>query len=190
MEGSSPLYAPLDVITCITGQESRDASKTLKEARRLGEREADNIRLTRLRDSPGRLNRSRSPIADVKTILHIIINLPCRGLGPLKAQLRDVFCRFMGGDLSLIPELQANHAHQQAPSQEGSDAPDAAFGEYVRATRPPPPQDVWRTPPSYINACSWRVKGSASQVHSLSRPKFEQNYHAQALSHKQGSITR
>lgn len=52
----------------------------------------------------------------------------------------------MGGDLSLIPELQANHARQQALLEEGSQSPEAAFGEYVRATRPPPPQEIWLTP--------------------------------------------
>ena len=49
----------------------------------------------------------------------------------------EVFSRFMGGDLLLIPELKANHARQEALLEEGSKSPPAAFGEYVRAARPP-----------------------------------------------------
>jgi hypothetical protein len=95
-------------------------------------------------DSAGRPNRY-TPVADIQTVLRIIIQLPCRNLGPLKREICEVFSRFMGGDLSLIPELQANHARQRTLIDEGSQAPEAAFGEYVRATRPPPPLDIWRT---------------------------------------------
>ena len=90
-----------------------------------------------LLDSTGQ-RKQRTPVADIQTVLRVIVQLPCRNLSELKRESCEVFSRFTGGDISLIPELQANHAHQQARAQEGSHAPDAAFGEYVRATRPPP----------------------------------------------------
>ena len=102
------------------------------------------------------MSASWIPWADATRLCHqwlisrpcfkVIMQLPCRGLGPLKQEICEVFSRFMGGDLTLIPELQANHARQQALFAEGSQSPEAAFGEYVRATRPPPALDVWRTP--------------------------------------------
>ena len=48
------------------------------------------------------MNRA-TPVADISTVLRIIAQLRCRGLGPLKAQICDVFCRCMGGDRNRIP---------------------------------------------------------------------------------------
>jgi len=38
-------------------------------------RDTGNIGFTRLRDSTGRLNSSRSPVADAKTSLHILVQV-------------------------------------------------------------------------------------------------------------------
>ena len=78
-------------------------------------------------DSLGRRHQAKSPVADIQTVLRVIVQLPCRGLGPLKREICEVFSRFMGGDLSLIPELQANHARQQALLEEGSQSAEAAL---------------------------------------------------------------
>jgi len=145
VEGIPAKYSLVDVVVAITGKTPQHANHALDE---VVERDGDvcqEIARIPLLDSTG-LRRQRTRVADIQTVLRVIVQLPCRGLGPLKREICEVFARFMGGDLSLIPELQANHARQQALLEEGSQSPEAAFGEYVRATRPPPPQEIWRTP--------------------------------------------
>ena len=61
------------------------------------------------------------------SVLRVIVQLPCRNLSALKREICEVFLQFMGGDLSLIPELQANHARQQALVEEGKGFVDCRF---------------------------------------------------------------
>ena len=112
----------VDVVVCITGQ--------AKILRRVVEGDVDireQIPHVNLVDALGRRHQALTPVADIQTVLRVIVQLPCRNLSALKREICEVFSRFMGGDLSLIPELQANHAHQQALVEEGSQSPEAAF---------------------------------------------------------------
>ena len=145
VEGSPPQYSLIDVIECITGQAATDAAKILRRVVEGDKAVRELIPRIPLPDSTG-LRRQCTPVADIQTVLRVIMQLPSRGLGQLKGQICEIFARFMGGDLSLIPELQANHARQHILHQEKTEEPEAVFGEYVRATRPPAPEDIWRTP--------------------------------------------
>jgi len=147
VEGSPPRYSLVDVMVCITGQRIDHAKRTLDEVLLRDEDVTHQVGVIPLVDATGR-RMQRTPVADIQTVLRVIIQLPCRGLGPLKREICEIFVRFMGGDLSLLPELMANHAHQQALQQEGSEAPESAFGEYVRSTRPPEPIVVLRSLPA------------------------------------------
>ena len=128
----------VDVVVCITGKTSQNAIPAIDEVVKNRDDMCHEITRVNLVDSLGRRHQALQPVADIQTLLRVIVQLPCRNLSALKREICEVFLQFMGGDLSLIPELQANHAHQQARAQESSHAPNAAFGEYVRATRPPP----------------------------------------------------
>jgi hypothetical protein len=145
VEGSPPKYSLVDIVIAITGFQSEHANRSITYVTRADKDVIHLMDVISLPDSTG-VRKQLTPVADIQTVLRIIIQLPCRNLGPLKREICEVFSRFMGGDLSLIPELQANHARQQTLLNTGSQAPEAAFGEYVRATRPPPPLDIWRTP--------------------------------------------
>ena len=69
----------------------------------------------------------------------------------------------MWGDLSLIPELEGNHARQQNLLRERSVESEAAFGEYVRSTRTPEAIVVKRSAPAHgvgDHDCKHYVLGS------------------------------
>ena len=57
-----------------------------------------------LLDSTG-LRKQLTPVAEIQTVLRVILQLKCRNLSPLKREICEVFSRFMAGDLSLILEL-------------------------------------------------------------------------------------
>jgi hypothetical protein len=122
-------YSLVDVVVCITGQRSDHAKRSFDDVLRIDPDITHLVSYVNLVDSFGRRHQAKTPVADIQTVLRVIVQLPCRNLSALKREICEVFCQFMGGDLSLIPELQANHTHQQARAQEGSHAPDAAFGE-------------------------------------------------------------
>ena len=50
-----------------------------------------------LLDSTGR-RKQRTPVADIQTVLRVIVQLSCRNLSALKREICEVFSRFMGGE--------------------------------------------------------------------------------------------
>ena len=101
----------MDVVVCITGQRSDNAKRAFDDVLRTDADITHLVSYVNLDDALGRRHQVLQPVADIQTVLRVIVQLPCRNLGALKSEICEVFSRFMGGDLSLIPELQANHAH-------------------------------------------------------------------------------
>ena len=44
-------------------------------------------------DALGRRHQAKSPVADIQTVLRVIVQLPCKNLGPLKREICEVFSR-------------------------------------------------------------------------------------------------
>ena len=145
VEGSPPQYSLIDVIVCITGQAAPDAAKIL---RRVVEGDKDIRELiphVNLVDSLGRRHQATSPVADIQTVLRVIMQLPCRGLGPLKGEICEVFSRFMGqGNLS-VTEPRVLHSEPSPMALEDDVAPTDALAHLtdadvslIRETSPAP----------------------------------------------------
>ena len=87
---------------------------------------------------PGRGQRD-TPVTDAKGIVQIIMLLPSRAAAPIRAKAADVLVRYLGGDSSLVPEIQANRERQEHLAQEQPDHPARIFGEAVESRVPPSP---------------------------------------------------
>ena len=78
-------------------------------------------------EGPGQRN---TPVTDARGAVTIINLLPGRNAATFRAASADVFVRFMGGDPSLIDEIQRNAEAQQALP---ATSPARLFGEDVQA---------------------------------------------------------
>ena len=103
-------YSLADVVVCITGQTTNHANRAIEQVLPNDKYVVHEVDFIPLIDSTGQ-RKQRTPVAEIQTVLRVIMQLPCRNLGALKRDICEVFSRFMGGDLLLIPESQANHAH-------------------------------------------------------------------------------
>ena len=81
---------------------------------------------------PGERQRE-TPVADAREIVHIIMLLPCRAAAPVRAKAAEVLVRYLGGDPSLIPDVQANRERQEHLAREEPDNPARIFGEDVES---------------------------------------------------------
>ena len=103
VDGAPPKYSLVDVVVCITGQRADNAHRALNKVLRRIDRDVTHlVSYIPLLDSTDR-RVQLTPVADIQTVLRVIMQLPCRNLGELKGAICEVFARFMGGDLSLIP---------------------------------------------------------------------------------------
>ena len=87
---------------------------------------------------PGRGQRD-TPVTDARGIVRIIMLLPCRTAAPIRAKAADVLVRYLGGDPSLVPEIQANRELQEHLAREDPEHPARIFGEAVESRVHPPP---------------------------------------------------
>jgi hypothetical protein len=111
-----------DVIVAITG--SLNPTQTWK---RLCEHCADGLPLCSTFTFRGR-GQQPIPVATAREIYQIIFVLPGTRARQWRARAADILVRYMGGDLTLIPEIVQNRAAQEAIP---SDHPVRLFGETV-----------------------------------------------------------
>ncbi|CAN0195074.1 unnamed protein product, partial [Pylaiella littoralis] len=99
----------LDVIRMVHGCDSSSANTTLK--RILNETNGEGVSCTQLRiNDKGR----ETPVADAKTLIQIIWLLPGKKAREFRHQSSEKVCRLLGGDLSLVAEIEARHADLQS----------------------------------------------------------------------------
>lgn len=83
---------------------------------------------------PGR-GQNNTPVTDAKGVVVIINLLPGQKAAQFRLQYADVIVRYLGGDLSLIDEIQRNNEIQQELEE---DNPVRLFGEHVKSSQPFP----------------------------------------------------
>lgn len=106
----------LDVIKMVLGCDSSNANTSLG---RLIQANPDmgygcTQRCTQLRiNGKGRL----TPVADAKTLVEIVWLLPGKKAHTFRRQSSENVCRLLGGDLSLVFEIEARHAILQSTEE-------------------------------------------------------------------------
>ncbi len=71
-----------------------------------------------------------TPVAEVRTIVEIIMVLPGRAASQVRKAAADVMVRYLGGDPSLVEEIAANRLRQE---DIGEDEPARLFGQTVES---------------------------------------------------------
>ena len=122
--------AVIDVIAIITLKSKNESAETW---RRL-EKQSLIVKAFVFDGSfPG--NSRRTPIAkDLKALIQVIFMLPGREASLVRQAAAEVFIRFMGGDLSLIRDVQRMNEVQGFLRENDPEHPMRVFGEAVEVT--------------------------------------------------------
>jgi hypothetical protein len=110
---------------------------------------------------PGRGQRPTPVAQNLKVLIQVIFLLPGQQAALVRQAAAEVFVRFMGGDLSLIGEVQRIHEVQAFLREHEPDHPMRVFGEAVGSSAasaeaavapapPAPPAPPLRVPPNPI----------------------------------------
>jgi hypothetical protein len=111
-----PRVSIYDVLQCVFGTPASKASRVFN---RLQETFDAVHPLWVNWKFPGARQRE-TPVTDAEGIVQIIMLLPCRTAAPVRAKAAKVLVRYLGGDPSLVPEIQANR--DLADTHLGTDA--------------------------------------------------------------------
>ena len=71
-----------------------------------------------------------TPVAEVRTIVEVVMVLPGRAAAGVRKQAADILVRYLGGDASLVEEVAANRLTQE---QLDEDDPARIFGQTVES---------------------------------------------------------
>ena len=81
---------------------------------------------------PGRGQRD-TPVADLATVYEILMVLPGRNAARIRSQAARLMVRYLGGDLTLIQDVERLHHVQQRMAEEDPTNPHRVFGAAVEA---------------------------------------------------------
>lgn len=130
--------AVIDAICLFTGQTPHDAAQTL---RRLLERHPElKSRMAHFK-FPGRGQRD-TIVTDLATLYEILMLLPGRMAAQSRRQAAQLMIRYLGGDLTLIAEVEENRKLQERLAAEDPNHPLRQFGVAVEATMDLEPTEV------------------------------------------------
>ncbi|CAB1105060.1 unnamed protein product [Ectocarpus sp. CCAP 1310/34] len=102
----------IDTIRMVLGGDSSAANTSLN--RLILANEELGTRCTQLRiNGKGKF----TPVADAKTLIEIVWLLPGKKAREFRRQSSEKVCRLLGGDLSLVSEIEARHATLQSTEQ-------------------------------------------------------------------------
>ena len=122
-----------DLIEVVTGQPAKAAIMIFKRLKKMSPEVTTMCGNLMVHKVPGPGQRN-TPVTDARGVVTIINLLPGRAAAQFRASCADVMVRFMGGDLTLIAEIQRN-ANLQA--QLPADNPMRMFGEDVESRYKP-----------------------------------------------------
>ena len=83
----------MDGVVCITGQRSDNAHRAFDDVLLIDPDIVHLVDRVNLVDSLGRRHQAKSPVADIQTVLRVIVQLSCRNLSALKREASKVFPR-------------------------------------------------------------------------------------------------
>ncbi|CAN0563096.1 unnamed protein product, partial [Ectocarpus sp. 12 AP-2014] len=102
----------IDVIRMVLGCDSSNANTSL--GRLVLAHQDLGSRCTRLKANG---KGHPTPVADAKTLIEIVWLLPGKKAHAFRRQSSEKVCRLLGGDLSLVSEIEARHATLQSTEQ-------------------------------------------------------------------------
>jgi len=145
-EGVDKVFSLVDVASLVSGKTAQNA---WRDVRRVLDEFDEVSHAVRNFQFDGRGQR-QTAVAPLRTTLLVLLRLRSRAAQRLSAKMVDVFVRFVGGDPDLAKEVLSIREFQEHLASQQPEHPLRAFGATVEqetsAARPPPPQDVWRTP--------------------------------------------
>ena len=128
-DDTPPRIGIYDVISAVTGLDGNHAGKTYRDLMQ----HHPEVHSTGVNFKfPGRGQRE-TPVTDAKGIVEIVMMLPGKRAATVRRQAAEILVRYMGGDVSLVAEIERNRAVQQALAQEAPEHLARAFGEHVEA---------------------------------------------------------
>jgi hypothetical protein len=118
----------IDAICLLTGMEPHDAAQTLRNLRNFN---PVGSRISHCQ-FPGERQRP-TPVTDLSTLYEILMLLPGKRAAECRRKAAQLMIRYLGGDMSLIQEVEKMHHIQQRLAEEAPDHPLRAFGREVEA---------------------------------------------------------
>jgi hypothetical protein len=134
--------ALIDAISILTRKNKNDSAEVWRELERSSREVKENILNIHF---PGQGQRSTPVAKDLKTLVQVIFMLPGREASLVRQAAAEVFVRFMGGDLTLIQDVQRMNEVQRFLREHEPEHPMRAFGEAVE--REPTSSTEVSTPP-------------------------------------------
>ena len=122
-----PRVAVYDVLQLVTGCSANNCSNVYQ---RLSESYSEALTGCSSFRFPGRGQWKETPVAEVRTIVEIIMVLPGRAAARVRKAAADVMVRYLGGDPSLVQEVAANRLRQE---ELDDDDPARLFGQTVES---------------------------------------------------------
>jgi hypothetical protein len=168
--------ALIDVISIVTRKPKNDSAEVW---RRL-EKQSRAVKANCFDGAfPG--NSRRTPIAkDLKTLIQVIFMLPGREASTVRQAAAEVFIRFMGGDLSLIQDVQKMNEVQSFLKEHDPEHPMRIFGESVESSErtevaPASQTPVPRAPPNPVIMKAEDSIGLPGSDHLYAASRLEDN---------------
>jgi ribosomal protein S11 len=118
-----------------------DANQAAERVRQICERYPEVKARICIYKFPGRRQRD-TPIADLATLYEILMLLPGRMAAQSRRQAAQLMIRYLGGDLSLIAEVEENRKLQERLAAEDPNHPLRQFGVAVEAATEPNATEV------------------------------------------------
>ena len=122
--------ALIDVISILTKKNKNDSSEVWRDLERNFRAVQENILNCHF---PGERQRPTPVAKDLKTLVQVIFMLPGREASLVRQAAAEVFVRFMGGDLTLIQDVQRMNEVQSFLREHEPEHPMRVFGEAVES---------------------------------------------------------
>ena len=119
----------IDTVATLSGLDAHYAAKALRDVTAQFPAVGSKISLWKF---PGERQRD-TPVADLATVYEILMVLPGRNAARIRSQAARLMVRYLGGDLTLIEEVERLHHVQQRMAEEDPTNPHRVFGAAVEA---------------------------------------------------------
>jgi hypothetical protein len=142
--------ALIDVISIVTRKNKNDSAEVWRTVSSQSLEVKENILHLHF---PGKGQRATPVSRDLKTLIQVIFMLPGREASLVRQAAAEIFIRFMGGDLSLIQDVQRMNEVQAFLRENDPEHPMRVFGEAVESapsTEFSPASQTPRVPPNPV----------------------------------------
>ena len=127
-----PKVSVIDVAVAVTGHDANHAGQAVRNVCEKYPDVYEKVVYVNFPDARGRMGQ-KTPVADVKGIVEIIMLLPGQKATRVRRQAAELLVRYLGGDLGLVDEVIALHGLQEELASRAPPDPRRLFGEAVEA---------------------------------------------------------